>query len=78
MGGLDFEVGARSGASATIGLAAADFLTLGLPLDFAADWAKPVMAKPNPNVSAIAVFFMISTSIVKLSFPMLVGMIRYG
>jgi hypothetical protein len=61
LGGLDFEVGARSRSSATIGLDTADFLTLGLPLDFAADWAKPVMAKLNPNVIAIAVFFMIST-----------------
>ena len=77
MGGLDFEVAARS--PATIGLAAADFLTLGPPLGFfAVDWAKPVMAKLNPNVSAISVFFMISTSIVKLSIPTLVGIICYG
>jgi hypothetical protein len=79
LGGLDFEVAARSRSPATIGLAAADFLTLGLSLGFfAVDWAKPVMAKLNPNVSAIAVFFMISTSIVKLSIPTLVGIICYG
>ena len=76
MGGLDFEVAARS--PATIGLAAADFLTLGPPLGFfAVDWAKPVMAKLNPNVSAIAVFFMISTSIVKPAPPKLSEVVRF-
>jgi hypothetical protein len=52
LGSLDFEE-------------AAGFAGFGLPLGFAADWAKPAMAKLNPNISVIAVFFMISTSIVK-------------
>lgn len=57
---------------------AAGFAALGLPLGFAADWAKPFIAKPNPNVTAIAVFFMILISIVKLTIPMLTGIIRFG
>jgi len=76
-------VGSEAGRSDSIlgGLAfgeAAGFAALGLPLGFAADWAKPVTAKPKPNVNAIAVFFMISTSIVKLATPMFAGNIRFG
>jgi hypothetical protein len=71
LGGLDFEAAARSRSSATIGLDAADLLTLGLPLGFF--WAKPVMAKLNPNISTIAVFFIISTTIVKLATPHALG-----
>jgi len=62
LGGLDFEVEARSRSSATIGLDSGDFLTLGLPLGLF--WAKPVMAKLNPNISVITVLFIILTSIV--------------
>jgi hypothetical protein len=35
----------------------------GLPLGFGDDWAKPAMAKLNPNISVIAVFFMLSVRI---------------
>jgi hypothetical protein len=92
LNGLDFEVVARSRSSATIGevavrsrssatigLDAGGFLTLVLPLGFfAVNWAKPVMAKLSPNISVIAVFFIISTTIVTLVTSTLAGIIHFG
>jgi len=65
MSGLEFEEAARSRSSATIGVDSAGFVTVGLSLaSLGLFWAKPAMAKLNPNISVITVLFIILTSIV--------------
>ena len=54
LGGLDFEEAAELVLLSVLGLAWVDWI-------WVLGWAKPAMAKLNPNVSAIAVFFIIST-----------------
>jgi hypothetical protein len=64
LGGLDFEEAAEL---VLLSVLAADWVllsVLGLAwVDWiwVLGWAKPAMAKLNPNVSAIAVFFIILT-----------------